>query len=84
MERVEQLVRTAYDDDGDSIERQRACDYFWYLWCGCDSPLFDKSKMSTFERYFIDDKSTHKEAKVGTIAYALMPTFVTTSWMLLE
>ena len=63
MERVEQLVRTAYDDDGDSIERQRACDYFWYLWCGCDSPLFDKSKMSTFERYFIDDKSTHKEAK---------------------
>ena len=25
-----------------------------------------------------------KKQKVGTIAYALMPTFVTTSWMLLE
>lgn len=63
MERIEQLVRIAYDEDSDLVERQRACDYFWYLWCGPDSPLFDKSKMSTFERYFIEDKETHKEAK---------------------
>ena len=63
MERVEQLVRAAYDDDCDATEKQRACDYFWYLWCGPNSPLFDKSKMSTFERYFIEDKATHKEEK---------------------
>ncbi|MQN34055.1 fructose-1,6-bisphosphatase, partial [Prevotella copri] len=37
--------------------------YFIYLWCGPDSPLFDKSKMATFERYFITDKETHKEEK---------------------
>lgn len=35
--------------------------YFWYLWCAPNSPLFGKNKMATFERYFIDDKTTHKE-----------------------
>ena len=63
MKRVEQLVRTAFDDDADAKDKQRATDYFWYLWCGPDSPLFDKAKMATFERYFIADKETHKEEK---------------------
>lgn len=36
-------------------------DIFWYLWCGPDSPLFGKNKMATFERYFINDKTTHQE-----------------------
>ena len=40
-----------------------AIDYVWYLWCGKDSPAFDKDKMATFERYFLSDKSMHKEAK---------------------
>ena len=38
-------------------------DLLWYLWCGEESPLFGKKKMTTFERYFIDDKETHKEVK---------------------
>jgi fructose-1,6-bisphosphatase-3 len=33
----------------------------WYLWSGPQSPLFGKHKMSTFERYFIEDKATHEE-----------------------
>lgn len=37
-------------------------DVFWYLWCGAESPLFGKQEMKTFERYFIADKVTHKEA----------------------
>ena len=28
-----------------------------------DSPLFDKSKMATFERYFVENKATHREEK---------------------
>lgn len=56
-------IRTAFQLDSDPIERDYAIDYFLYLWCGPDSPLFDKSKMATFERYFIDDKETHVEAK---------------------
>lgn len=63
MTRIEQIIRTSFDDDADTSERMRARDYYWYLWCGPDSPLFDKSKMATFERYFIEDKTTHKEEK---------------------
>ena len=63
MDRVEQIVRTAYDEAATTAERHTARDFFTYLWCGPDSPLFDKGKMATFERYFIADKSTHEEPK---------------------
>lgn len=63
MHNIGMLVRTAFQQDSAPAERQYAIDYFLYLWCGKDSPLFDKSKMSTFERYFIADKSTHREEK---------------------
>ena len=56
-------IRTAFQQDSDPDEKAYATDYFLYLWCGPDSPLFDKSKMATFERYFITDKETHKEEK---------------------
>lgn len=57
------LIRSAFQNDSDPAERQYAIDFFTYLWCGTDSPLFDKSKMATFERYFIADKSTWEEEK---------------------
>ena len=57
------MVRSAYNDPSDSEEARYAVDYFWYLWCGPESPLFDKSRMTTFERYFIADKATHEEKK---------------------
>ena len=56
-------IRTAFQQDSAPEERDYAIDYFLYLWCGLDSPLFDKSKMATFERYFIADKETHVEEK---------------------
>lgn len=57
------LIRSAFQTDSTPEERNYAIDYFLYLWCGPNSPLFDKSKMATFERYFIDDKETHTEEK---------------------
>lgn len=63
MESVGHLVRSAFQSDTNPVERDYAVDYFFYLWCGPDSPLFDKSKMATFERYFIEDKETHAEHK---------------------
>lgn len=63
MNRTEQVIRSAFQSDLDSKERAFAVDYFFYLWCGRDSVLFDKSKMATFERYFLKDKETHKEDK---------------------
>lgn len=63
MYQIGMLIRAAFQSDSDEEERQYAIDYFLYLWCGPDSPLFNKSKMATFERYFIEDKETHKEEK---------------------
>jgi fructose-1,6-bisphosphatase-3 len=56
-------MRAAFNADTDADDKDFAIDYYWYLWCGPDSPLFDKSKMATFERYFIADKATHREEK---------------------
>jgi len=60
-----QNERTGLDTQAPSAEypRDYARDYFLYLWCGKDSPLFDKSKMATFERYFLSDKETYREEK---------------------
>jgi fructose-1,6-bisphosphatase III len=40
-----------------------ATDMVWYLWTGQYSSLFGKREMTTFERYFIKDKATHREKK---------------------
>ena len=63
FDRIDELIRAAYFEDAETKEKQFACDFIWYLWCGPDSPLFDKDKMATFERYFLKDKETHKEIK---------------------
>ena len=63
LHKIGMTMREAFNDDSSEDIRDYARDYFWYLWCGPDSPLFDKSKMATFERYFIDDPETHHEEK---------------------
>lgn len=62
LQKFDIMARRAYFDhnkNGNQLNQ----DYMWYLWCGPESPLFGKKKMSTFERYFIADKETHKEVK---------------------
>lgn len=63
LHRVGMTMRAAFNSDTPAPHREYAVDYYWYLWCGPDSPLFDKARMTTFERYFIADKETHKEPK---------------------
>ncbi len=63
MDRIGQVIREAFQQDTPDDYRNYSRDYFLYLWCGKDSPLFDKAKMATFERYFIQDKDTHREEK---------------------
>lgn len=55
------ICRKGYFGKCEDVKKYR--DYFWYFWCGKYSPLFGKNSMKTFERYFVDDKSTHKEIK---------------------
>ena len=72
MHNIGMLIRAAFQTNSANGElaatpeeypREYARDYFLYLWCGKDSPLFDKSKMATFERYFLKDAETYKEEK---------------------
>ena len=63
MDYIGQLIRSAFQTDTPADLKAYAKDYFLYLWCGKDSPLFDKSKMATFERYFLTDKETFREEK---------------------
>ena len=44
-------------------DKDYATDLTYCLWTHPLSPLFGKYKMTTFERYFIEDKETHKEPK---------------------
>ncbi|MBU6947605.1 fructose-bisphosphatase class III [Staphylococcus haemolyticus] len=57
----ERHVRYAYDYK--EITDDLSTDLVWYLWTGKYSSLFGKRAMTTFERYFIEDKVSHKEPK---------------------
>ena len=63
MDRVDEVIRDAYYGRGKTATASDSRDYMWYLWCGNGSPLYNKDKMTTFERYFIADKSLQKEVK---------------------
>ena len=63
LQQTELLMRAPFTRDGAPEYRDFARDYYWYLWCGPDSALFDKSKMATFERYFLTDKGVRHEEK---------------------
>ena len=63
MHEVGMVMRSAFNHDTPSAQREYARDFFWFLWSGPDSPLFDKSRMTTFERYFLSDKSMIHEEK---------------------
>ncbi len=47
----------------DKTEKAKGQDILWYIWAGPKSPVFGKDKMTTFERYFVEDKEAHKEVK---------------------
>ena len=60
---LDNLARKGYYAKNEPVEMRKAQDYIWYIWAGPNSPVFGKDKMATFERYFIEDKKTHKETK---------------------
>lgn len=63
LDRMDMLAREGYFNTKNPQAKQYAMDMMWYLWCGADSPLFGKERMTTFERYFIADKNTHIEKR---------------------
>ena len=63
LDRVETIVRQGHFGREGSEQRQKGLDLMWYLWCGSDSPLFGKDRMTTFERYFTDAKELYEEGR---------------------
>lgn len=61
MDFITQLTTDAYYRKGPKEKWQQAVDFMWYLWCGAKSPMFGKSKIATYENYFIGDKAERKE-----------------------
>ncbi len=59
LDKFEQKIRNAYLNRYEVNNPER--DYFVILWQSPNSPLFAKDRMRTFERYFIKDKTPHKE-----------------------
>lgn len=57
LDYCDRLARQAY-----SRRDQKSLDFMFYLWCGYNSPLSGRV-MKPFERYFIDDKTSHKEPR---------------------
>lgn len=62
-----------YPDIGDDY----STDLMWYAWAGKCSPLFGRSSMTTFERYFIADKKTHQEGDNAYFTYREDPKMMT-------
>lgn len=63
MQKCDSMIRKAYFAPWGSGERAQALDFMWYLWCGPKSPLYNKDKMTTLERYFTTDKDLYRESK---------------------
>lgn len=63
MEAMALLARQGFFPNDNLSKKQQGLDAMWYLWCGPCSSLFGKERMTTFEQYFIEDSSTHKEER---------------------
>lgn len=61
LDKLDEIVNRAYFFRENPAEKEYACDFMWYLWCGPKSPLFGKDKMCFFESYYPEDKSLRKE-----------------------
>ncbi len=63
LDAADRLVRVGYFSADGTTEKAFGLDFIWYLWCGPKSPLNGKNRITTFERYFIEDPDTHTEHK---------------------
>ena len=63
MDYVDYMCRVAYFGEEGSLLRRMGQDILWYLWCGKNSPMFGRSKMTTFENVYLNEKELKVEGK---------------------
>lgn len=59
----EKKVRDGYFAPRGSRQKRDGEDFMWWLWCGKNSPVFGRTRMTTFERMLVEDKASHEEPK---------------------
>lgn len=68
FDKLDEAVRKGFFSR-DRVERENGQDIMWFLWANENSPLYGKEKMTTFERYFVDDSASYREEKNAYYQY---------------
>ena len=63
MDYADHTARQGYFAKDGSDDRRFGKDFLWFLWCGRNSPLSARERITTFERLYVDDESTWIEPK---------------------
>lgn len=63
LDYCDKMARQGYYSKEGTPSKQKGKDFLWFLWCGKDSPLCARKKITSFERLFIKDESTWEEPK---------------------
>ena len=63
MDYCDRMARQGYFAKEGSDAKTEGKDFLWFLWCGKDSPLCARKKITTFERLMIADKTAWEEPK---------------------
>ena len=63
MDWCDRTARQGFFAKDGTKERQFGKDFLWFLWCGKNSPLCAREKITTFERLYVEDQSTWVEPK---------------------
>ena len=69
MNYCDKMARQGYFEKDGTAARRHGKDFLWFLWCGKDSPLSARKKITTFERLFIEDKRAWEEPKNAYYSY---------------
>lgn len=63
MDYCDRMARQGFYSKEGTTERSKGKDFLWFLWCGKNSPLCGREKVTTFERIFIADEKAWHEPK---------------------
>ena len=63
MDWCDRTARQGFFAKDGTRERQLGKDFLWFLWCGKNSPLCARERITTFERLYVEDQSTWVEPK---------------------
>ncbi len=63
MNYCDRVARQGYFSKEGTKIKIRGKDFLWFLWCGKNSPLCARTKITTFERLLIEDESVWNEPK---------------------